>query len=175
MKSVETQLWELALEEERRRVEKIHEKAQAEGRKTAVTFEPAKVKKPWKWENNWKVSLHDIAPSLVLAVSQFDYGLEDTGFQDFLRRRGFLHVGGVPHSKYWECMNDPKTDHESFLAVEEFRHAQEYEGKRHRYSDAEILTRWRIFQFSRVILQGAWDAYTERRRPDTVGEVIDAP
>ena len=176
MKSAEAQLWELALGKESRRVEKVHDEAKAKGKKTSVKFEPRNVMKPWSWEQNWKVSLHDIPPDLVLAVSAFDFDLEDGEFQAFLRTRGIQHLGGVPRSTYWQRMNDPTVDKDSFLSVEEYRYAQEYHGngKRHRYSDAEMETRWRIFQFSRVILQGAWDVYTERRRPDTVDEVLDS-
>jgi hypothetical protein len=172
MKSVEAQLWEQALDAERRRVEQVHNEAEAKGKKSTVIYEPRNVAKPWSWESRWKVSLHDISAGLVMKVSEFDFNLDDDGFQAFLKPCGLLHLGGVPQSAYWQAMNDPNMDKAAFLAVEDFRFAQEHEGKRHRYSDAEMKTRWRIFQFSRVMLQAAWDAYTGRKRPETAEEIL---
>jgi len=172
MKSVEAQLWEQALDAERRRVEHKHSEAKAEGKKSTVIFEPRNVAMPWSWENRWTAGLHDIPSGLVMKVSEFDFNLDDDDFQAFLKPRGLLHLGGVPQSPYWQAMNDPTMDKAAFLAVEAFHFAEEHEGKRHRYSDAEMKTHWRIFQFSRVLLQAAWDASSERRRPTTVEEVL---
>jgi hypothetical protein len=172
MKSVEAQLWEQALDAERRRGEQVHSEAKAKAKKSTVTYEPRNVAKPWSWENYWKTNLHDIKPELVMMVSEFDFNLDDDGFQAFLKPRGLLHLGGVSQSAYWRAMNDPEMDAASFLANEAFHLAQEHECKRHRYSEGEMKTLWRIFQCSRVMFQAAWDAHTERKRPETVEEVL---
>ena len=143
MKSAEAQLWELALGKESRRVEKVHDEAKAKGKKTSVKFEPRNVMKPWSWEQNWKVSLHDIPPDLVLAVSAFDFDLEDGEFQAFLTTRGLRHLGGVPRSTYWQRMNDPTVDKGSFLSIEKFRYAQEYHGKRYKWRSPGGSPGWR--------------------------------
>jgi len=172
MKSLEAQLWEQALHEERQRVDKMHEEAKARGGKSTVTFEPRNVPKPWSWENNWKVSLHDIKTSLVMAVSKFDFDLGNKEFEEFLRGRALLHLAGAPRSHYWRALNQSHTNESTFLSDRNLCYAQKHEGKRHRYSEQEMQTRWRIFQFGRVMLQAAWDVYIERERPKSVESVL---
>lgn len=171
MITAEGQLWALALEEERIRVEKVQQDAKAAGKKTSVTFERTRVNKPWKWADQWKASLFDVDERLVLAVSRFDFDLTNGEFQTYLRERGLLHLAGTDGSTHWQLMNDVTTTEQSIFDSEAMQHAQEYQGSKHCYSEAEMKTRWRVFQFSRVMLQAAWDAFTEKPVPATIGEV----
>lgn len=162
MQTAEAQIWDRARQLEKHRVEAQHTKMREEGKVSKAEYNPEKVLKPWTWGSSATHSLHNIDADLVFSVSHFDFDLSDDAFVDFLKDNFHLHMCRARGSAYWNALNDHNFTKSDFLGSTEFKFAQEYEGKRHKYSEGELLSLWKIFHFTKVFLQGAYDNFKKR-------------
>ncbi len=162
MQTAEAQIWDRARQMEKNRVEAQHAKMRKDKKVSKAEYNPEKVLKPWTWGSSATHSIHNIDPDLVFSVSHFDFDLSDDGFVDFLGKNFHLHRCGARGSAYWNALNDHSVTKAGFLTNTEFQFAQEYEGERHKYSDGELLSFWKIFHFTKVFLQGAYDKFKSR-------------
>jgi len=162
MQTAEAQIWDRARQIEQSRVEAQHVKMRESGKTSKINYNPEKVSKPWTWGNSAKHSLHNIDAGLVFSVSSFNFDLNDESFVDFLNRNFHLHMCRTRGSTYWNALNDHSFTKSDFLENKDFQFAQEYEGKRYKYGEGELLSLWKIFHFSKVFLQGAFDRFNDR-------------
>ncbi len=162
MRTAEQQIWDEARRLEKLRVEQLQTKARENNKKSDVVYRPEKVAKPWTWGSSANHSLHNISERLVLSIEEFDFDLNDAAFVAFLRQRAHLHLCGREGSDYWGLLANNATKESDFMTSNGARLAQEHDGKRHRFSDAEMQPLWKIFQYSRVFLQGAYDHFSGR-------------
>lgn len=159
VKSAEDQIWDEKRRLEKIRVEKIQKNADKEKRKTDVRYSPEKVEKPWTWGSSARYSLYNIPENLVLSVKDFNFDLNNKNFVNFLEEKGHLHICGKEESNYWNLINNKGVKQKDFMENKNMRLAQLYNEKRHIFSDGEMKTLWKIFQYSRVFLQGAYDHF----------------
>jgi hypothetical protein len=161
-KTAEEQIWEAARQIEKTRVMAQHARMQAEGKLSKAEYAPEKISKPWTWGSSAADSLHDLDPDLVFSVSEFDFNLENTEFTEFLEQKFHIHLCRESGSSYWLALNCHQFTKLDFLADQNFQFAQEYRGTRYRYSENEMLIQWKIFHFTKVFLQGAYDRFLNR-------------
>lgn len=162
MQTAEAQIWDKARQIEKERVETQHAKMRRDGKISKAEYNPDKVLQPWTWGSSASHSLHNIDSTLVLSVDHFDFDLNDREFIEFLRKKSHLHMCRSEGSAYWNALNDHSVTKEDFLANRDFQFAQEYEGTRHKYSEGDLLSLWKIFHFTKVFLQGAYDHFKKR-------------
>lgn len=162
MQTAASQIWDRARQIEKERVEAQHAKMQSEGKISKAEYNPEKVLQPWTWGSSATHSLHNIDPNLVLSVSHFDFDLNDGNFIEFLKKKSHLHMCRAEGSAYWKALNDHSVTKAEFLADRDFHFAQEYQGTRHKYSEGDLLSHWKIFHFTKVFLQGAYDNFKNR-------------
>lgn len=93
---------------------------------------------------------------LLLMVSEYDYDLENSRFQDYCRSRGVLHVAGVPGSERWSVFRDPNIGEDEFLGNSYFRFSEA--GKE--YTSEQMKTQWEIVRIGRAKLEDCWELYT---------------
>ncbi|QFT74028.1 hypothetical protein FIU92_13400 [Ruegeria sp. THAF33] len=161
--TAEQQIWIEALKREKNRVEKIHKKSRDEGKKSSAQFLPERVPQPWVWSRSGPGHLSDFDDAFLLSVTDFDYDLDDQDFVQFLKDAAQLHICRARSSTYWHLLQTKSVSFEEFGGHPELQFAQEYQGKRHRYSEGEMYGLWRIFLRTRVYLQGAYDSYRKRQ------------
>jgi hypothetical protein len=100
------------------------------------------------------------ATDLLIMVRDYDYDLSDKKFQDYCATRGILHVAGEPGSRRWKYMADFRKTKSTYLSDSYFRFAVEIDGKRHRFTDDEMETDWKIISLGRAKLQDCWELYS---------------
>ncbi len=98
----------------------------------------------------------------LLLVSEYDYDLSDSQFQDYCSARGTLHVAGVPGSTRWKYLADHTLAKDEYRSDPYFQFAQEFEGKRHKYSPDEVEVLWKVMLLGRATLQDCWELYTRK-------------
>jgi hypothetical protein len=103
-------------------------------------------------------------PELLARITEYSYDLDDRSFRKYCAARGVLHVAGQRGSLRWRYMSDTRRGRDRFLSASAFQYAQEHNGERYKYTDAEMATAWRILQLGRAALEDAWDLY-RRGRP----------
>ena len=90
---------------------------------------------------------------LLIMVSEYDYDLSDKTFQTYCSARGILHVAGEPGSRRWKYLADYRKTKSAYLSDPYFQLSEEVDGKRHRYTDEEMETGWKIMLLGRAKLQ----------------------
>lgn len=98
---------------------------------------------------------------LLIMVDEYDYDLSNKTFQGYCSARGILHVTGEPGSRRWEYMADYAKTKRDYLADPWFQFAQEFDGKRYRYTNEEMETCWKIVRLGRAKLQDCWELYSQ--------------
>lgn len=110
---------------------------------------------------------------LLILVRDYDYDLSDVAFCEYCRQRGTLSVAGVPKSRRWKIFADHQRTKEQYLADPYFHFAQTHEGGRHKYTDDEMASGWRVICYGRAVLQDCWELYqggaTRPRSPLVLG------
>lgn len=125
------------------------------------TGEPAKRREvPKPWTRLGPQALLE-RPEFLLYVTDCDYDLADSNFQEYCRERGLLHVAGEPDSKRWLYFRDCTKTKNEFLRDPYFRRAQPHEGKRYAYTPQEMETAWRIVCIGRAALQDCWELHRQ--------------
>jgi len=162
MKTAEAQIWDRAHQLERDRVAALHEKMSKEGKVSKAVYNPDRVLKPWTWGSDASHSLHDIDPDLVFSVRDFDFDLREVEFINFLKDRSHIHLCRSPGSAYWLALNDHSLSRDDFISHGEFKFAQEFNKRRYQYTPDEMTIHWKIFYFTKVFLQGAYDTMQGR-------------
>jgi hypothetical protein len=100
----------------------------------------------------------------LLRVTEYDFDLSDPGFLFYCEQRGVLHCMGGPDSRRREFIADTRLGFTDLKADPILSFAQEWppgSGQRHRYTDAELETLWRIIRYDRARLQDAWELYRQ--------------
>jgi len=97
-----------------------------------------------------------------MMVTEYDYDLADSQFQDYCSSRGTLHVAGEPRSTRWQYFADFSLTKDDYLADRNFQFAQEFEGTRHKYSAEDMEVLWKIMLLGRATLQDCWELFKVR-------------
>jgi len=160
--TAEHQMWVEAGRRERERVQRLHAEANAAGRSSVAQYSRERAAKPWTWSKSGPGPLFELDDQMIHTVQDLDYDLDDEGFVSFLSDAAQLHICRSRGSNYWALLGSRQVSYEQFVRADGIRLAQEYEGKRYEYSDAELRSMWRIFVRTRVYLQGAYDAFRGR-------------
>ncbi len=152
--SIESQIHQALVEKEELRCREIEENNL---RQTGVhkRIKRRKITMP-------KVRLGECAicqePDLLLMVSQYDYDLEDRGFQDYCIGRGVFHVTGSEGSKRREYMQNYDKPYSDFVNESLF-----WPDKPRAHSTIEVReymdTQWKIICIGRGKLQDCWQLY----------------
>jgi hypothetical protein len=110
-------------------------------------------------------------PDLLLLVTDFDYDIADTAFQEYCRSRGVLHVAGEEGSRRREFFSNHAKAKDDFLGDPHFHFAQPHDGKRYEYTPHEIDIAWQIVCLGRAALQDCWELYRQwaAARPSGAG------
>jgi|GEM_PF-5364351 len=99
-----------------------------------------------------------------MRMTEYDFNLADPGFLFYAEQRGVLHCMGAPDSRRREFIGDTRLGFDNLKADPYFQFAQEWppgSGQRHRYTDAELETLWRVIRYDRGRLQDAWELYRQ--------------
>ena len=92
-------------------------------------------------------------------VVEYDFDLEDAGFQAYAQARGVLHVAGVQNSIRWDFTKSFELGLADFLENTYFHYAKEHNGARYKYTEAEMHLHYEIMCIARAKLQDAWELY----------------
>jgi hypothetical protein len=98
---------------------------------------------------------------LLLLVSEYDYDLSRPDFQAYCRSRGILYMAGTPGTTRWEYSEHYGTTKAEFLDNPYFQYAQEVNGQRHRFTQDDMETQWRITCLARAQLQDCWELFSQ--------------
>jgi hypothetical protein len=158
---IEDQIHQFLIEQEEERCRVI----EAENNKSNE-IKDRKVKrktipKPWTRLGNPALCLE---VDLLIMVRDYDYDLSSKKFQDYCAARGILHVAGEPGSRRWKYMADYRKTKSAYFSDPYFQYAEEVDGKRHRFTDDEMETGWRVVLLGRAKLQDCWELYSHGSR-----------
>jgi len=115
------------------------------------------ISKPWTRPSTSSLCQES---DLLIMVYEYDYDLSIKRFQEYCHNRGILHVAGEPGSTRWEYMADFRKTKRDFLADPYFQTSEDVSGKKHRYTDEEMQTHWKIVSLGRATLQDCWELYS---------------
>ncbi len=158
--SIEEQIHQCLIETEEKRCALIDSDNDSNGLGNGKRTTRRKIQKPWRRRAPQSLC-QEI--DLLSLVSEYDYDLHDSRFQEYCASRGVLHVAGKHGSGYWEYFSDFTKSDTEFFSDESRRFAQEVGGKRHRYSDDDLKSLWRIVIIGRAKLQDCWEIYGSSR------------
>lgn len=155
--SIENQIYQFLKDQEEERCREI----EAENNKNEET-KNKKVKRktiPKPWVRPVDSTLCQEVDLLIM-VSEYDYDLSDKTFQTYCSARGILHVAGEPGSRRWKYLTDYRKTKSAYLSDPYFQLSEEVDGKRHRYTDEEMETGWKIMLLGRAKLQDCRELYS---------------
>jgi hypothetical protein len=154
--TIEEQIHQCLIEEEEKRCQMEETKRAAEGKDMRKPINRRKIAKPWTRSGPYALCQEvDLLPM----IDEYDYDLTDIAFLDYCRSRGVLHLAGAPSSRRWDYFADYSKSKNDYLADENFWFAQEFKGKRHRYTEKELNSSWEIVVLGRAKLQDCWELY----------------
>lgn len=163
--TIEDQIHQYMIEEEEKRcrLEETNTVADVKGMRKPVNRR--KIAKPWTRPGPYALCQEvDLLPM----IDEYDYDLSDSAFLNYCQSRGVLHLAGTPSSRRWEYFADYTKSKNDYLADEIFWFAQEFEGKRHRYSEKELNSNWEIVALGRGKLQDCWELYCNSRCDENI-------
>lgn len=158
---IEEQIHQYLIEEEEKRCQLEETRRAIAGKENQKPVNRRKIAKPWTRTGPYALCQE---VELLSMVDEFDYDLTDSAFLEYSRYRGVLHLAGASDSRRWKYFADYYKTKEEYLADEEFWFAQEFEGKRHRYTDQELSSKWEIILLGRAKLQDCWELYRNTMR-----------
>jgi hypothetical protein len=119
------------------------------------------------WSRSMDVTLC-MDSDLLVKVHAYDYDLADVDFQRYCEDRGTLYVAGSQGSALWALMAEHDKTRASFMADPAFRHAIEADGKRYRFNQKELDSRWWSIQIGRGKLQDCWEIYRKSKKSSAI-------
>ena len=114
-----------------------------------------KISKPWT--RSFSLSLCPESDLLEM-VTDFDYDLSDPEFQIYCKNRiGLNHA--LPQSRRWDFFEKHQLTKNDYLEDPYFHYAEEYNGKRYKYTEDELHSNWRVIMLGRATIQDCWEIY----------------
>jgi hypothetical protein len=141
-------------------IEKEENRCIQEEKKKGKPCNRRTISKPWK--RTLSVSLCTNT-DLLCMVTKFDYDLSNSKFQSYCIARGTLHEAGIPGSRRWDFFENHQLTELEYLADQYFHYAQEFEGKRYKYTSEELQSGWRIIMSGRASLQDCWEIFLKNK------------
>ncbi len=112
---------------------------------------------PKPWSRNFPKSLCQDG-DLLKMVTEFDYDLSNIEFQKYCIDRGRLNFA-KQGSRRWEFYEKHYLTEEEYLNDGYFHYAEEYNGKKYKYTDEELRTGWRLIMLGRATIQDCWEIF----------------
>jgi hypothetical protein len=153
---IEDQIHQHFKDEEEKRCLALEAQYQLDPKKKGKRVERRSIPKPWTRFGDGLCQ----AIELLSLVNEFDYDLEDEGFQAYCEERGVLHVAGEAGSRRWKCFSRHNWTKEKYLADPFFQSAESVGGSSHEYTPEEMETGWKIIMLGRAKLQDCWELYS---------------
>ena len=154
--SIDDQIHRFLIEQEESRCRALEAEYKKKDETKGKKVKRKTIRKPWARPNKYALC-QEI--DLLFMVDEYDYELFDKTFQRYCSARGILHVTGEPGSRKWEYMADYTQTKRDYLADPCFQFAQEFDGKRYRYTSEDMETGWKIMRLGRAKLQDGWELY----------------
>jgi hypothetical protein len=155
--SIEDQVHQFLVREEEDRCRAIEVENDRNDGTRGKSIKRRVIVKPWSRPTPLALCQH---PDLLVMVTEYDYDLSDDDFCAYCTARGVLHVAGQPGTTRWTFLSDYTKPKSAYLSDPYFQHGEEVDGKRHRYSDTEMETGWKIILLERAHLQDCWELYS---------------
>lgn len=161
---IEDQIHQFLIEQEEERCRALEAEYNENDETKGKKVKRKTIRKPWARPGE-SALCQEI--DLLIMVDEYDYDLSDKTFQGYCSARGILHVTGEPGSRKWKYMADYTQTKHDYLADPCFQFAQEFDGKRYRYTDGEMETGWKIILLGRAKLQDCWELFSRSQvQPD---------
>lgn len=114
---------------------------------------------------------HPVPPRLqnidkLEAITEYTFDITDHEFRMFCDNERTLFRAMEHSPEHHQYFADLALTESDWIAEQclPLRFAQEWNGKRHRYSDDEMRSRWACMQISRAVLQDAWNRFLQNER-----------
>lgn len=105
-----------------------------------------------------------------IRVHEYDFDLEDLGFQAYAKARGVLYLAG--ENLRWQIAAEHRTTRKEFLQAERWEPLRWWvhykTGARMRLqTDDELEASWQIIRAAKGALQDVWELYQSQHNQDT--------
>lgn len=154
---IEDQIHQFLIEQEEARCSALEAEYNKNNETRGKKVKRKTIRKPWARPGE-SALCQEI--DLLIMVDEYEYELSNKMFQDYCSARGVLHVTGMSGSRKWEYMADYTKTKRDYRADPSFQFAQEFDGKRYRYTNEEMETGWKIVLLGRAKLQDCWELYS---------------
>jgi hypothetical protein len=155
---IEDQMHQYLIDQEEQRCVALELERAEDPKRKGKKVNRRSIPKPWS-RGSFPSLCQD--PDLLLMVSDFDYRLEEPGFQAYCAERGVLHVAGTLGSKRWQFFQKHTRTREEFLADPYFRFAATAElAGPHEFGKSDMEVGWKIICLGRAKLQDCWELYS---------------